>query len=291
MSGNSDELVRAYLDRFGIEWRMLETEQATTECTLFGKKLATPIMLGGLAHYHKLQPGGAPEYAKAAVKMNTAMWTGYCDDTDLRKVVAVGAPAARIFKPFADRDITLRAMQHDKAAGACAIAMDVDHAYNKKGYYDEFFEKPLAPQTRESLSEYVQSSDLPFYVKGILSVRDAVMCAEAGVAGIVISQHQNMFPWAVPPVKVLPEIRKEVGDKMTILVDSGLHDGYDVFKALAWGADGVFTVRPMMPIFKEQGWEGVANRLETMTNELRICLSRTGAKDIYHIDPEVIREL
>lgn len=291
MSGNSDELVRAYLDRYCIEYRMLETQQATTECTLFGRKLATPIMLGGMAFYHKLQPGGAPEYAKAAAATGTAMWTGYCNDADLEKVIAVGAPAARIFKPFADRDITLRAIQHDKAAGACAIAMDVDHAYNKQGLYDAFFEKPLAPQTRESLAEYVRASDLPFYVKGILSVRDAEMCAEAGVAGIVISQHQNMFPWAIPPVKVLPEIRKAVGSKLTILVDSGLQDGYDVFKALAWGADGVFTVRPMMPIFREQGWEGVAKRLEIMTDELRICLSRTGARDISHIDPEVIREL
>lgn len=291
MSGNSDELVRDYLDRYCIEWRMLETEEATTECTLFGRTLATPIMLGGFAHYHKLQPGGAPEYAKAAVAMNTAMWMGYCDEEELEAVIAVGAPAARICKPFADREITLRTIQHDKAAGACAIAMDVDHAYNKKGRYDEFFDKPLAPQTRESLSEYVQSSDLPFYVKGILSVRDAVLCAEAGVAGIVVSQHQNMFPWAVPPVKVLPEIRREVGDSMTILVDSGLNDGYAVFKALAWGADGVFTVRPMIPIFREQGAVGVAKRLEAMTDELRICLSRTGAKDIYHIDPEVVRAL
>lgn len=291
MSGNSDELVRAYLDRYCIEWRMLETEQAETACTLFGKRLSTPIMLGGLAHYHKLQPGGAPEYAQAAKTIGTAMWTGYCSDEDLEKVIAVGAPAARIFKPFADREIVLRAIEHDKKAGACAIAMDVDHAYNKKGEYDNFFEKPLAPQTRQSLAEYVASSDLPFYVKGILSVRDAEMCAEAGVAGIVISNHQNMFPWTIPPVKVLPEIREAVGSKMTILVDSGLATGYDVFKALAWGADGVFTVRPMMPIFREQGAQGVAQRLQTMTDELRVCLSRTGAKDIYHIDPSVIREL
>ena len=291
MSGNSDELVRTYLDRYSIEYQMLETRQATTECTLFGKKLATPIMLGGLAHYHKLQPGGAPEYAKAAQAMNTALWTGYCADKELEEVISVGAPAARIIKPFADHEIVLDAIQHDRAAGACAIAMDIDHAYNKKGMYDEFFGKPLVPQTRESLSEYVHASDLPFFVKGILSVRDAVLCAEAGVAGIVISQHQNMFPWAIPPAKVLPEIRQAVGSKMTILIDSGLRDGYDVFKVLAWGANGVFTVRPMMPIFKEQGWEGVYNRLETMTDELRACMSRTGSKDINHINAEVIRQL
>lgn len=115
------------------------------------------------------------------------------------------------------------------------------------------------------------------------------MCAEAGIAGIVISQHQNMFPWCVPTLKVLPEIRKAVGNSLTILCDSCLDSGYEVFKALALGADAVFTVRPMIPIFREKGAEGVASRLEQMTDELRSCLSRTGAADIHSIDPSVIR--
>ena len=122
-------------------------------------------------------------------------------------------------------------------------------------------------------------------------MRDALICAEAGISGIVLSNHQNMFPWTIPPVKVLPEIRRAVGDKLTVLVDSGLVSGYDCFKALAWGADGVFTVRQMLPLFHEKGSEAVADRLRIMTDELRACLSRTGSPDIYHIDPAVIREL
>ncbi len=290
MSGNSDELVRAYLDRYCIEWRFVETVEASTACALFGKKLDTPIMLGGMAHYDKLQPGGAPQYAQAAKKANTAIWTGFSSGEELEKVIAVGAPAARIVKPFADRDLVLEAIEHDRSAGACAIGMDIDHIYNRQGRYGAFGGDPLASPDRAALEEYARGG-LPFYAKGILSVRDAEICAEAGIAGIVLSSHQNMFPWSVPPVKVLPEIRKAVGDGMTILVDSGLTSGYDVFKALAWGADGVFVVRPMIPLFREGGPEAVAGRLREMTDELRVCLSRTGAADIRHIDPTVIREL
>lgn len=290
MTGNSDELTRAYLDRFCIEWRFLETAEATTACTLFGKALATPIMLGGMAHYDRLQSGGAPLYAQAARLANTAIWTGFCTAQELEPVLAVGAPAARIIKPFANRDLVLEAIAHDKQAGACAIAMDIDHVYDKTGRCGTFFEQPLASPSRAALEEFAHAG-LPFYAKGVLSVQDAVLCAEAGAAGIVLSSHQNMFPWSIPPVKLLPEIRAAVGDRLTILADSGLATGYDVFKALAWGANGVFVVRPMIPLFREGGPQSVAARVESMTDELRVCLSRTGAKDICHIDPTVIREL
>lgn len=291
MSGSSDDLTRAYLDRYCIEWRFLDTREATTECTLFGAKLDTPILLGGMAHYDSLQSGGAPLYAQAAKQTNTAVWTGFCSEAELEQVIAVGAPAARIVKPFAERDIVLAAMEHDEKAGACAIAMDVDHVYNKQGRCGAFGEHALASPSRSTLEEFAKHSGIPFFVKGIVSVRDAVMCAEAGVAGVVLSHHKDMFPWTVPPLKVLPEIRKAVGDRLIILVDSGLISGYDVFKALAWGADGVFTVRPMVPLFRDGGAGAVTDQLRKLSDELRVCLSRTGAPDIYHIDPSVVREL
>lgn len=289
MNGNSDELMRQYLDKLTIEYRFLDTVEATTECTVFGQKLSTPIMLGGLAHYEKLHEGGGPLYAQAAKTVGTAMWTGFTFENEIEDILAVGAPAARIIKPFADKDLIFQAIDHDKKAGACAIAMDIDHAYTRAGHYDSFFDHPLAPPAQADLREYAAYSDLPIFMKGVLSVKDAETCAKAGIAGIVISQHQNMFPWCVPTLKVLPEIRKAVGDSLTILCDSCLDTGYEAFKALALGADAVFTVRPMIPLFREKGAEGVAERLVQMTDELRACLSRTGAKDIRSIDPSVIR--
>ena len=73
MIRTSDELQRACLDGYAIEWRHLESREASTACTIFGKKLATPIMLGGMAHYEKMREGGAPLFAEAAKRVGTSM--------------------------------------------------------------------------------------------------------------------------------------------------------------------------------------------------------------------------
>ena len=291
MTRTSDELQRAYLDSYAIAWRHLESREATTACKIFGKELKTPIMCGGMAHYEKMNEGGAVAFAEGAKAAGTSMWTGMSSDEDHERVIAVGAPAGRIIKPFADHERVIAHIRHDECCGAAAVAMDIDHVYKKDGSLYDFFGAPLESPTRAVLEEYQKCSSLPFFPKGVVSVRDAAICAEAGCAGIIISHHQNMFPWTVPPLKALQEIRKELGNALTILIDSDFETGYDVFKALAFGADGVFVARPMMPVFKEKGAAGVTEHINRMTDELRCCLARTASPDMYHIDPDVIVKL
>ena len=291
MAGSSDELTRSYLDKFAICWRHIGGGEASTEADFFGYRLKTPIMSGGMAHYHRLREGGAVEYAQGVRDAGTAMWTGFCTDEEMEQIIAVGAPAVRIIKPFADEKLVLSHIEHDAKAGAAAFSMDIDHVFDKKGRIGEFFGHPYAPQTVESLRTYAHATDLPFVVKGVLSVEDAVACAEAGVQGILLSHHQNMFPWSVPPLAVLPEIRKAVGEGMMIIADCGIETGYDAFKALALGADAVCIARPLRPIFTEGGPDAVREKLEKMTDELRLCLSKTASFDIHHISPNVLKEL
>ncbi len=291
MNGNSDELTRSYLDRFVIEWRHLEITEATTECELLDAQLKTPIMCGGMAFYEKLNEGGSRLFAEGARMAGTAMWIGMSTEEDLENVIAVGAPSGRIIKPFEDENLVLQAIKHDEQAGAAAFAMDIDHVFKKNGSVDDFFGNKLVVQTRDSLRKYQESTSLPFYPKGVLSVKDAEICAEAGVKGIIVSHHQNMFPWSVPPVKILPEIRKAVGDALEIFVDCGLLSGYDVFKALAFGADAVLVARPLRESFKEGGAQGVADHITRMTDELRAAMARTGSPDIKHINKEAVVKL
>ena len=291
MLKSSDELQRAYLDSYAIAWRHLESGEAPTACTIFGKELKTPIMCGGMAHYENMHEGGAVAFAEGAKAAGTSMWTGMSSDEDHERVIAVGAPAGRIIKPFADHERVIAHIRHDERCGASAVAMDIDHVYKKDGSLYDFFGAPLESPTRAVLEEYRACSSLPFFPKGVVSVRDAAICAEAGCAGIIISHHQNMFPWTVPPLKALREIRRELGDSLTILIDGDFETGYDVFKALAFGADGVFVARPMMPVFKDKGAAGVAEHITRMTDELRCCLARTASPDIYHIDPDTVVKL
>lgn len=291
MAGSSDELTRNYLDKFAVAWRHIGGCEAVTDTTFFGHKLATPIMSGGMAHYQRLREGGAAEYAQGVKAAGSVMWTGFCSDEEMESIIAVGAPAVRIIKPFADEKLVLAHIEHDAKAGAAAFSMDIDHVFDKKGHIGEFFGHPFAPQTVASLKAYAHATDLPFVVKGVLNVEDALACAEAGVQGILLSHHQNMFPWSVPPLAVLPEIRKAVGKDIRLIVDCGIETGYDAFKALALGADAVCIARPLRPIFAEGGADAVRDKLVKMTDELRACLSKTASPDIRHIAANVLKEL
>lgn len=84
-------------------------------------------------------------------------------------------------------------------------------------------------------------------IKGIASVQDAKTAAEIGVDGIIVSNHGGRQLYAGPSsIKTLPPIVKAVGDKMTVMIDSGFRSGPDVARALALGADFVFMGRPFM---------------------------------------------
>ncbi|KAJ9111725.1 hypothetical protein QFC19_001086 [Naganishia cerealis] len=88
------------------------------------------------------------------------------------------------------------------------------------------------------------SGGKPFLVKGIQSAEDAKKAVELGVDGIVCSNHAGrQVDGAVGSLDVLPDIVDAVGDKTTVLFDSGIRGGADVFKALALGAKAVLVGR------------------------------------------------
>ena len=122
----------------------------------------------------------------------------------------------------------------------------------------------------------------------MLTVRDALIAQAAGATGIVISNHNNRFPCAIPPLMALPEIRAAVGEDFRILVDGGLNSGYDVFKALALGADGTLCARGLLASFSKDGEEGLQTKVLEMTAELKGAMAATGSSDLAHINRDAI---
>lgn len=88
------------------------------------------------------------------------------------------------------------------------------------------------------------SGGKPFCLKGIQSVADAKKAVELGVDGIIVSNHAGrQVDGAIASLDALEKIVSAVGDKTTIMFDSGVRTGSDVFKALALGAKYVFVGR------------------------------------------------
>ena len=85
---------------------------------------------------------------------------------------------------------------------------------------------------------------------------------------MILSHHNGIMRCVVPPVRLLPKIREAVGHKLILIADGGMESGFDVFKALALGADAVTVGRLLMEPLKERDPAGVRDVIETMTQKL-----------------------
>jgi len=284
---NSMDIARKYLDSLVIEGRILGSVHPDTKISLFGHEFDTPVMGAALSH---LKPGMAG-YAEGLKMANAFCSVGMGENEDLRKVLATGACVMKVVKPYADREEIFSRIRFAEENGAAAVGIDVEHATNSEDDRDSVCAGfQLKQPTLGELREYVQSTKLPFFFKGVMSAHDALTAKEIGAAGVILSHHNNIFRCAAPHVFLLPEIRKAVGPDFLLIVDGGIEDGYDAFKALARGADLVSVGRPFMPPYEEKGPEGVAETVREFTGQLRAMMLRTGSKDLKSIDPSVVRE-
>ena len=283
MNEDSIKIARKYMDSLLVESRIIGAVHPTSKITFCGYEFDTPIMTAALSHIDLVS------MAEGAKKLNAPVSIGMGDNDELKKVLATGAHVMKIIKPYKDRDEIFSRIECACENGAMAVGMDVEHSVNVDDDEDSIVVgKEMKLPTVEELREYVEAAKIPFFIKGALSVHDAVKALELGCKGIILSHHNGLMRCAVPPVMLLPEIRDEVGDDLTLIVDGGIESGFDAFKAIALGADLVSIGKPLMDPIKEEGAEGAYSVLKKMTGQLRAMMCRTGAKDLESIDPSVI---
>lgn len=286
-TSNSDKITRDYFDSLLIETRYIDAVLPTTEMMLFGETFRTPIMTAALSHLHNSAQNGMRIYAQAAALSGAVHWVGMGSDEELEEIVATGARTIKIIKPHADNREVLRKIEHAVKTGCIAVGMDIDHAFNSEGGYDNVFGLPMKAKSTEELAEFVQAAGVPFIAKGVLSPHDAEKCLKAGCAGIVVSHHHGMIQYAVPPLMVLQDIISVTDDNIPVFVDCGIESGMDAYKCLALGAKAVSVGRHLMPLLKN-GADAVAQRINDMTAELAGVMARTGVSTLDKMDAIVI---
>lgn len=179
-------------------------------------------------------------------------------------------------------------MEEAHSLKCLALGMDIDHGFDRNGQFD--MNRLMQGVSTKELQAFIEASKLPFIVKGVLSVDDAIKCKESNAAGIVVSHHHGIMDCAVPPIMTLPSIRKAVGSDMLIIVD-GIYTGADAFKALALRADAVMAGRALLgDDFKERGASAVTATINRITTEMAGFMSHTGAKNLDSILSDVIYE-
>ncbi|XP_070566199.1 2-Hydroxyacid oxidase 2-like [Ptychodera flava] len=122
-----------------------------------------------------------------------------------------------------------------------------------------------------------------------MTVEDAVLAAEHGVEGILISNHGGrQLDCSQATIDVLSDITDAVGDKLEVYVDGGIRSGSDVLKALALGARAVFIGRPVLYGLACNGEEGVKAVLRILREEFIRAMALTGCSRLSDISRSLL---
>ncbi|WP_121886263.1 FMN-dependent L-lactate dehydrogenase LldD [Sphingomonas sp. PP-F2F-G114-C0414] len=131
--------------------------------------------------------------------------------------------------------------------------------------------------------------DGPLIIKGILDPDDARAAADVGADGIVVSNHGGrQLDGVLSTARALPAIADAVGDRLTVLADSGVRSGLDVVRMLALGAHGVLLGRAWLYALAALGEAGVTQLLDLIEKEMRVAMTLTGVNTIAKIDRSIL---
>ena len=141
----------------------------------------------------------------------------------------------------------------------------------------------------EHLATLRGRTSLPIVLKGVLHPDDARRALDLGVDGIVVSNHGGrQVDNAIASLDALVAIRDAVGEEPTLLLDSGIRTGADVFVALALGADAVLLGRPYMYGLAIAGQLGVEEVVRNVVAEFDLTMALAGARSVSEVGRDFV---
>ena len=148
---------------------------------------------------------------------------------------------------------------------------------------------PAHSQTWRELEKYRRLFPGNLAVKGIMSPADAIRCAELGCQGVLVSNHgARQLDQAPASLDVLPAVKAAVGDRMTVMLDSGVRRGADILIALCLGADFCFFGRPTLYGAVAGGLPGGKKAVDIFRNEIDLVMGQIGCPSLDQLGPDFL---
>ncbi len=301
---------------------LVDVSKVDPRVNLFGQELPFPILLAPAAYQRLLQPQGELAAVRGAGAAGATFIISTTSTTSIEDIAAV-ATKPLWFQLYIqpERDLTRELVQRAEAAGCKALVVTVDtpvlgpryretrshftlppgveranfsgrkHAGGAQraipGTIYTAFQDPTV--TWKDLAWIRSLTSLPVLLKGILDPDDAARAVEAGVQGIVVSNHGARNLDTVPAaIDALPGVVERVAGRMPVLVDGGIQRGTDVLKAIALGASAVLIGRPYLYGLAVAGEKGVTHVINILRRELEMAMASTGRPTVAAINGSVL---
>lgn len=283
--------------------------------TFLGRPSSLPIAIAPMAAQRMAHPGAEAEMFRGASAAGIPMCLSTSSSMTMEEVADAAPDAARWFQLYVIHDLgySRTLVERAEVAGYGAIVLTVDLpvlGFRERDRRSGFAlpamphmnsatgPAPKAPASRygamehqrgigltwDTLGEIRSWSSLPLVLKGILSADDARLAAEAGVAGIVVSNHGGrQLDRSVTSAEVLAGIVEAVDGRCEVWADGGIRRGLDVVAALALGASGVLVGRPFYWALASGGQAGVEHAAAILRAELTLALPLLGCTSMTEI--------
>ncbi len=305
---------RAFDDQSLMPRPLADVRGGHTRLKLFGQALEHPILLAPIAYQRLFHPDGEAASAMAAAAQGSALWVSSLASQPLETIAtaaqqAGGTPWFQLYWQ-GERERTLRLAQRAAAAGYPVFMLTVDApvklaTLELPGVITAVnLERPLAaaailPEQSRVFDGWMAPAPTwddvawlrdhlrqPLIVKGLLHPEDAERAVQLGCEGIVVSNHGGrVLDGAPASLAVLPAIVQRLQGRARILLDSGIRDGRDIYKALALGADAVLLGRPYIWALASAGALGVAHAIRLLRDELEVTMALCGCRTLPAVRP------
>lgn len=281
-------------------------EQVETSTTVLGLELGFPLLVAPVGFVKKAHPDGEPGLARAAEQAGAGFCLSTLATASPTEVAEAAPSVARAFQVYVFRDHGLTdeliASALDAGFGALMLTVDLPVLGKRErelrgGWAtpEELVPAIVTAGARGSwtpgqlsldpaldwdyLARLCGRFDVPVAVKGVLTAEDALLAAEHGAAGVVVSNHGGrQLDGVSASIDALPEVVDAVGDRIEVLVDGGVRRGTDVVKALALGAKAVLAGRAPVWGLAASGEEGARAVLELLRDEVETALALLGCR-------------
>jgi 4-hydroxymandelate oxidase len=267
---------------------LVDVSQTTAVTSVLGTEISFPVLVAPMAFQGLAHPDGERATARGAAAAETIVCLSTLSTVSLEEVADAAPDGKRWFQLYwgPDRAKVRDLLDRAGEAGYRAIVVTVDlpEVGRRERDLRTGFETPasLSDVTDSSLTwrdlEWLRAqTPLPVLVKGILTGEDAGLAIEAGVEGIVVSNHGGrQLDGVAASLDALPEVVDAVGDRAEVLLDGGVRRGTDVVKALALGARAVLVGRAALYGLAVDGAGGVERVLTLLREEVELALALCG---------------
>jgi len=301
---------------------LVDMSKASARSELFGETLEYPILIAPTAYHKLVHPDGELATVQGASLTRTWMTVSTQASVTLEDI-ANASTAPLWFQLYMQprREHTLSLVRRAEQAGYKAIVVTIDApvsgirnaeqraafrlpgdvravnlaAFPSTGPVSASLGSPVfrgmldhAP-TWGDIAWLCRQTALPVLVKGLLNPADVKPALDAGVSGIVVSNHGGRTIDTVPAtIDLLPAIASAVGGAVPILLDGGVRRGTDIVKAIAFGASAVLVGQPVLHALAVGGMPGVVHMLTLLQTELEVAMALLGRPALQDIDASML---